>query len=115
ALAPVAPPLRVLAEGRGRHPVPPVAGPGIRPAGQNAESEGVAEPGRKNFRLRPVLRDLEQAPAGRRVVVAGLEEVEVALRVGFETRVEGVFSAAGVPVVVEALVEIGLAVVVVVI
>ena len=46
------------------------------------------------------------------VGVAGLEEVEVALRVGFEAGVVGVFAAAGVPVVVEALVEVGLAVVV---
>ncbi len=53
-----------------------------------------------------------QAAAGRQVGVAGLEEVEVALRVGFEAGVVGVFAAAGVPVVVHALVEVGLAVVV---
>jgi hypothetical protein len=72
----------------------------------------VTEAGCEHLGLRAVLAHAHQRPAGGQVRVAGLEEVEVPRVIGFQARVVGVLAGTCVPVVADALVEVGLAVVV---
>ncbi len=75
----------------------------------------MAEPRGEDLRLATVLRDTHQTAARRRVGVSGLEEIEVAGRVGFQASVEGVLALACVPVATQALVKVRLAVAVAVV
>jgi hypothetical protein len=75
----------------------------------------VAEARGEHLGLAAIFRHLHEAASGRQVGVAGLEEVEVAVGVGLQTGVVGVLAGAGVPVVAQALVEVGLAVAVAVV
>src|SRR5262249_46935782 len=102
--------LAIDVDTRRRHPVALLIGPGEEAVRRDAQADWMTKAGRKYLRLRAVLAHAQQAATGRRLGVAGLEEVEVALPVGFQAGVERVLAAAGVPVIAETLVEVSLAI-----
>src|SRR5580692_6598523 len=112
AHVPVKPTALVFIDACGRHPVSFLIRSSDDSRWRNTQADGMPEAGGENLGLAAVLGNTEKATSRGCIGIARFEEVKVTLGIGFETGVVGVLATARVPVVADALVEIGFAIVI---